>query len=71
MSLMIGRLEVSVALTMGVQCSVGLVSRPSGMRVSRLMSLGKVDDTHELFYLADGDVFLLFDGKTFSVKKHV
>lgn len=62
---------VSASRVGGVQCSVGMVNKPAVMRVSRLMSLGKVGDTHELFYLADGDVFVLFDGKTFSVKKHV
>jgi hypothetical protein len=46
---------------------VDLSCTPIDIRVSQVCSLGKVDDTHELFYLADGGVFLLYDGKTFMV----
>lgn len=70
-SLISGMLCVSASLGDMLRCSVDVDSRPIGVSVSRVVSLGKVDDTHELFYLADGDVYLLFDGVTFSVKKDV
>ena len=54
-----------------MRCSVEAEREPIKVSVSRVISLGKVGDTHELFYLADGDVYLLYDGTTFSVRKHV
>lgn len=66
-----GGLDAVVYTGGRVRCSVGVERKPICMRVSRVYSLGKVDDLYELFYLADGDVFLLFDGKTLSVRRYV
>jgi hypothetical protein len=52
-----------------MECSVDAAYTPISARVSRVCSLGKVDDSHELFHLADGNVFFLYDGKTFRVVK--
>lgn len=63
-------LDVAAWYGSGMRCYVE-ADKPIKVRVSRVISLGKVSETHELFYLADGDVYLLYDGTTFSVKKHV
>lgn len=49
--------------------SVETAYTPMSARVSRVCSLGVVDDGYELFYLADGNKYLLYDGKTFRVVK--
>lgn len=56
----------------GLSCYAKDAMKGKHLNVScgMVCSLGSFDDRYELFYLADGDVFLLSDGETFNVLKY-
>ena len=63
------RVEV-LAENSDAKYSVETAYTPMSARVSRVCKLGVVDDGYELFYLRNGNRYLLYDGKTFRVVKN-